>query len=84
MIGTASGATPELINPGDNGLLFKPGDVNELAEKIERLCERPELLEKMGRNAAISARKRFTTEQYATAIENVYKDVVNNNMYRVV
>ena len=37
VIASDNGALPELINDGKNGLLFKPGSVSELKEKIKNL-----------------------------------------------
>ena len=37
IIGTNGGAVPEIIKNGVSGLIFKPGDAQDLAEKIKLL-----------------------------------------------
>ncbi len=43
VVGVAAGSVPELVNDGENGLLFKPGDANGLAEQILNLSATPGL-----------------------------------------
>ena len=47
----ATGAIPFLIRNGENGLIFKSGDINDLTEKVEKLINNTSLREKMARNA---------------------------------
>ena len=71
VVGASSGATPELVKEGENGLLYRPGNSLELAEKILYfLCNRQELV-RMGRNASVWA-KDFTVEKNANCIEDIY------------
>lgn len=41
VIGTRSGATPELLDPLDAQLLFEPGDVSGLTRKLEKVLQQP-------------------------------------------
>lgn len=51
VIGARIGGIPEQIIDGWNGLLFEPGDEHELANKINKLLNSPELVSEMGRHA---------------------------------
>jgi len=51
VIAAASGASKELVKDGVNGLLFKPGDSEDLARAIQILYGDAELYKKMARRA---------------------------------
>ena len=42
-------ALPELVKVGENGYLFKPGDVDDLARYINIMADQPECWEEMGK-----------------------------------
>ena len=46
VIGTRIGGIPELIQDGENGLLFESGNVDDLVEMIMKLWNNQSLLEK--------------------------------------
>lgn len=71
VIGTRSGATPELIKEGFNGLLYEPGDHRSLTESIKYLVTHREEAERMGRNGFEWASDRFTVARYADAVYGV-------------
>ena len=68
IIGTDSGGTAELIQEGKTGLLYKPGYIDELAEKIQYLYENPEIKLTLGATAQVWASNRFTQERYAKQV----------------
>jgi glycosyltransferase involved in cell wall biosynthesis len=55
VIAARVGALPELIDDGVNGLLFEPGDARELARKVRRLWDDPELCRRLGHAARAKA-----------------------------
>lgn len=50
---------------GDNALLYKKGDIKDLAEKIEYIYNNPKLAKKMGRNGRKLAREKLSWEKIA-------------------
>jgi glycosyltransferase involved in cell wall biosynthesis len=64
VIGADSGGTSELISDGFNGLLFEPLNVEDLADKIERLVQDRDLLRRMGDNARRRARETFNSDKF--------------------
>jgi glycosyltransferase involved in cell wall biosynthesis len=44
------GGIAEVISHGENGLLFEPGDAEDLARQLRRLTEEPGLLEGLGKS----------------------------------
>lgn len=74
VIGLDAGATPELIEPGENGLLYH--DVEELAEQIQRIQEDPTLHKEMSEAAHETALERFTEERYTERVYEVFQQAV--------
>lgn len=70
VIGSNIGGTAELIDHGINGLLFEPGNVSDLSEKIKRLLANPGLIAEMGKNA------RRKVETTITPFNN-YKSIIS-------
>jgi glycosyltransferase involved in cell wall biosynthesis len=62
VIGSRSGGTLELITDGVDGLLFTPGDVDDLAGAIARLATEPGLLRLMSDAALDLNRDRYTID----------------------
>lgn len=71
------GGNPWQVDDGVTGLLFHNKDSHDLAEKLRRLMDKPELLETMGKNALEAYQSRFTGEIFAENIENVYLKTLN-------
>ncbi len=76
VIGSRSGATPELVKEGFNGLLYEPGNHKELAERIQYLIAHSEEAQQMGRNGYEWALERFTVERYTDEIFALLKTVI--------
>lgn len=77
VIGARSGGTTELIRDGFNGILYTPGDYQELANKIRYLYEHPDIAHQIGTNALQWARKRFTQDHYGDEIVKILRQLVN-------
>jgi colanic acid/amylovoran biosynthesis glycosyltransferase len=59
VISTSISGIPELVVDGQTGLLARPGDVLDLAEKIETLLSSPDLANTMITNAALHVAQEF-------------------------
>lgn len=70
VIATATGGTPEIISDGENGLLFRPGDPEDLAQKIARLVNDPELHGKLAICGKQTVMERFTVTKMMEEIES--------------
>lgn len=78
VIGVRSGATPELIKEGFNGLLYEPGNHQELAEKIKYLIKYPEEAKQMGENGFREASEKYTIEKCANEVFNIFQEAIKN------
>jgi glycosyltransferase involved in cell wall biosynthesis len=77
VIGARSGGTTEIVQEGDTGLLYTPGDAKELATRISQLHANQALCDSMGAKASASARERFNQEVYGREVEDVLRRVVS-------
>lgn len=77
VIGAASGGVHENIRDGWNGLLYPPGDVAQLAERIERLYRDRALLAQMGSNAQQWASETFNLENYTKDLLSVCAEILS-------
>jgi glycosyltransferase involved in cell wall biosynthesis len=75
VITTRAGALPELVTDGENGIVTEPGDVPALAAAIKRLLEDEALRRRMGRSGRQTVERRFSWEQAAKQILQVYEEV---------
>jgi glycosyltransferase involved in cell wall biosynthesis len=64
VIGADNTATAELIRDGLNGLLYRTGDAQDLAGKIDYLYRHPEVASQLGNNGQAWAQRIFTRDRY--------------------
>lgn len=78
VIGTRSGATPELVKEGFNGLLYELGNHQDLAEKIKYLIDHHEKAKQMGANGFEWASKQFAVEKCASQVFDILQEAVQS------
>lgn len=76
VIGSDSGATPELIKDGETGYLYESGNPEALAEKIITAIRNPELSRKIAKAGQKYACKRYTKERNLREILDIYDEVL--------
>jgi|GEM_PF-1257613 glycosyltransferase involved in cell wall biosynthesis len=62
VIGADSAGTAEIIKDNKTGLLYKPHDINELADKMSLLINNKQLASSIGEAAKKDAERRFSEE----------------------
>lgn len=75
-IGADVGGIPTVIADGKDGLLFQVGDVEQLAERLERLISSDALRRQLGLAARERVMKEFTLDRYLERIGAFYDDVL--------
>jgi len=70
-------ALRELVEDGENGLLFKPRDINELKTKLELLLKDKGLQDKFSRGGHDLVGREFTWDRVAERVEEVHNDLIN-------
>jgi glycosyltransferase involved in cell wall biosynthesis len=77
VIGSRVGGIPEMIEPGRTGLLFTPGEADELAECLRMLWQDRSLRSKMGRAARERVQKEFSSEAHYEQLMDLYSTLLN-------
>ena len=70
------GGNPLLIRDGENGLVFRRKNANDLSMCILRLMEDPEEMMRMSQRSEEIFREEFTGESFAKHMEEVYDDIL--------
>jgi glycosyltransferase involved in cell wall biosynthesis len=72
VIASRIGGISEIVTDGVNGLLFNPGDVNELKEKMQYLIDNPDIIERLRANIP----KTRSMEDNGREMEEIYADLL--------
>lgn len=77
VIASRTGALAELVIEGETGLLFSPGDHEELAKKIEWAKNNRDKMGEMGVAALRKFSAEFSSEKNYSKIMQIYTDAIN-------
>jgi glycosyltransferase involved in cell wall biosynthesis len=75
VLGANTGGIPELIDDGQNGMLFTAGDVNELIEKIPGMIETPFDYNEI----KLTAQEKFSADNFYERIMRIYQPLKTAN-----
>lgn len=78
VITTPVGGITELVSDGDDGLLFPPGDIPALAERIARLASDSEFRGRIGARAQVKARLLWDIDNYIPRLGKEISDTVKS------
>ena len=73
VIGANIGAIPEVVEHLRTGLLFKPGDAEDLARQMEWAIRHPALLTEMRREARAEFESKYTSERNYEMLMRIYE-----------
>lgn len=76
VVASRVGAFPELVEEGKTGLLTKPGDVHDLADKVEYLLMHEKERRAMGAHARQLARREYTPERHYEQLLTHYQKLL--------
>ncbi len=71
------GAMGEIVQHRQTGLLFTPGDANDLAANVEWAIDHPDELADMGRRARDQFEAKYTAERNYRLLCDIYHGVLN-------
>jgi len=66
----------DIVEDGKTGLLFKPRDSAELAEKVRWLWNHPDECRRMGENARREYEEKYTPEKNYQILMDIYEKVL--------
>ncbi|TFW09550.1 glycosyltransferase [Oxalobacteraceae bacterium OM1] len=76
VIASRLGALPDIVSEGVTGLLFRPGDPADLADKLRWAREHPEEMAAMGRAARTEYDNKYTPERNYEQLIDIYEDAI--------
>lgn len=79
VITTPVGGIPDVARDGENMLLFKPGDVDSLADCLERIMSDDKLRGRMAKESYQFANGLFSLNNCNRMVAEVYETVLNNS-----
>jgi glycosyltransferase involved in cell wall biosynthesis len=77
-VAAARGAFPELITPGVNGRLCRPGDAEELAAAVADIERNPEDYEGYGEAARKTYEQHFDPERNIADLLDIYRYAIKH------
>jgi glycosyltransferase involved in cell wall biosynthesis len=72
------GSRREFVRHGETGLLYPPGDVQQLAEVLRLLCDHPERADEMGRAGRDFVRSHHSPAAHYQAITALYERLMTS------
>ena len=77
VLGARVGGIPDIVRPGENGVLFDAGDALALGSALRLVLQEPELLQEMSRHARACVEAHHTWSRVVRRIvEEVYTTVI--------
>jgi len=76
VVSTSVGGTPEIINNGRSGLLYRPGDYEQMAAAILNLYRQPALCSEIGNSGRERVAGHFSVDMMVRRYEELYRRVV--------
>jgi glycosyltransferase involved in cell wall biosynthesis len=78
VIASRINAIPDLVEEGETGLLFTPGDAADLADKMRWALLNPGQMAAMGRVARVRYEARYTAERNYEQLVAIYRDSIED------
>lgn len=78
VIASRMGAMAELVEPGVTGLLFEPGDAQELGAVLRWAAEHPALMATMGANARARYESLYTADINYKRLMEIYRAAIDD------
>jgi glycosyltransferase involved in cell wall biosynthesis len=76
ILSTAVGGVPDLFENGREGLVVRPGDVQEFSKTMLALLENRDLRQSFGKAAGLRARQQFDVSVMVQSYEDLYENLI--------
>ncbi len=78
ILATKVGGIPSIVTEGENGLLFEPGDIEQIADSLEQLLLNRQLRCAMGEKS-LQMITQFFPDAVENQLENLYRQILSTN-----
>lgn len=78
VVATRVGGTPEIVVPGQTGLLVEPGDVLGFRDALARLMSDREFARQLGRRAQKLVRERYSAAAMVARVADIYQELLDD------
>ncbi len=75
IISTDVAGIPEMVMHGENGFLFKPGDIDGMYQALKQLCEDRALRERMGAKSLQIVADKFDSDLIVSKLVGIYQSI---------
>jgi len=82
VIASRLGAMAEIVEDGKTGLLFTPGDAEDLAAKVEWAWNHPAEMAEMGKAARREYEEKYTAERNYQMLMEIYQQAIDTHRRR--
>jgi glycosyltransferase involved in cell wall biosynthesis len=76
VIASDKGGPAEIINEGEDGLLYRAGNYRQLADKIAYLCENEDIRLRIARQASFNCRLNFSSQVFQKEIKEAIEGCI--------
>ncbi len=73
------GGLPEIVEDKKTGLLYEPGNAEELADCIRTLWRNPDLCKKLGAAGRLRVQEKYAAEKLLNRLIGIYEKVISEN-----
>ncbi len=77
VIGSNLGGIPDVIKDGRNGFLFESENVDDLADKLDRVLSAPKLARRMGEEGKKTVKEKFSSQKYVENFKNMIMVIIS-------
>ena len=77
VIGSNTGATPEVINNGVDGILVKFDDPYDISEKVIKLLKNKKMSKKLGKAGYLKVKKSNSWDHIAKSTHKLYQEIID-------
>lgn len=81
VVGSRIGGIPERVIHQETGLLFEPGNPDDLRVKIEYLKDNPHKISEMGKKARSLVKEQFDPREHYYKLMEIYQQAISHNKY---
>lgn len=76
IVATRVGGVPDVVTEGEDGYLVAVGDVEAIAESLERLARDPELRRSLGKRGRANVVPRYRVERLVDDVDALYRELL--------